>query len=134
MSALDWQDDSACRDADPRLFDGETSVERVAAAALCADCPVRAKCLDSALAQPTIEVVQAGWWWNARGKHRPISSCHSPMPEPLVVVAAGAQCGDHTASRSRYMRGCHGPGCVAADREYKRQWQSHSRRAQSQAA
>lgn len=50
----DWRHDAACRDHDPELFfpvsevgPGARQAER--AKAVCAGCPVRARCLDNAL-------------------------------------------------------------------------------------
>ncbi|MFD1118840.1 WhiB family transcriptional regulator [Sphaerisporangium aureirubrum] len=54
-----WQDDAACRGEDLVLFfgpDGERQPERDIrerkAKAICAQCPVRAECLDYALSRP----------------------------------------------------------------------------------
>ncbi|RCV51196.1 WhiB family transcriptional regulator [Marinitenerispora sediminis] len=45
-----WQDDAACRGADTELFftPGYESVAK----AICAQCPVRAECLDYAVSRP----------------------------------------------------------------------------------
>jgi WhiB family redox-sensing transcriptional regulator len=54
-----WQDDAACRDESLGLFfgpDGERQPEREIrerkAKSVCADCPVRAQCLNYALSRP----------------------------------------------------------------------------------
>lgn len=56
MTGLEWQADAACTSADPRLFETDTLTGRGAkqrmamressAKAICADCPVRDKCLE----------------------------------------------------------------------------------------
>lgn len=46
-----WQEQAACRDVeDPDIFFPERGGSSKAARALCADCPVRAECLEYALA------------------------------------------------------------------------------------
>lgn len=42
---LSWQDDAACRNADPAIFFPETKHTNIAAEKLCESCPVRLKCL-----------------------------------------------------------------------------------------
>lgn len=44
-----WQDQAACRDADPDLFFTSDDQARREALARCAGCPVRLECLDHAL-------------------------------------------------------------------------------------
>ncbi|MCC5950294.1 MAG: WhiB family transcriptional regulator [Nitriliruptoraceae bacterium] len=44
-----WQQDAACREADPELFFANGDAEREAAMALCGACPVRTECLEHAL-------------------------------------------------------------------------------------
>jgi WhiB family transcriptional regulator, redox-sensing transcriptional regulator len=50
--ALDqtWQDEAACRDADPELFFATDDASRHEALTLCGACPVRTECLEHALA------------------------------------------------------------------------------------
>ncbi len=45
-----WQNDAACRDADPELFFSNDDADRETALAMCAECPVRTECLEQALA------------------------------------------------------------------------------------
>ena len=45
-----WQDDAACRDADPDLFFANDDASHQAALSLCSSCPVRRPCLEHALA------------------------------------------------------------------------------------
>jgi WhiB family transcriptional regulator, redox-sensing transcriptional regulator len=45
-----WQEDAACRDADPALFFATDEEHRREALRLCAACPVRRECLEHALA------------------------------------------------------------------------------------
>jgi WhiB family transcriptional regulator, redox-sensing transcriptional regulator len=45
-----WQDQAACRDADPELFFSTDDGSRREALTLCAPCPVRTECLEHALA------------------------------------------------------------------------------------
>ena len=50
----DWRHDAACRDEDPELFFpvsemGPGARQTAAAKAVCARCPVRARCLDHAV-------------------------------------------------------------------------------------
>lgn len=59
MRVPDWHESAACRHADQALFfgpDGERQGERETrernAAPICAGCPVRAACLEYALARP----------------------------------------------------------------------------------
>ncbi len=44
-----WQNDAACRGSDPAMFFTERGEETKPAKAVCADCLVRAQCLDYAL-------------------------------------------------------------------------------------
>lgn len=46
----DWIDDAACRDTPTSVFYPERGEELDAARAVCADCPVKADCLDHAVA------------------------------------------------------------------------------------
>lgn len=45
-----WQQDAACRDAEPDLFFSNAERDREEALQLCAACPVRLECLEHALA------------------------------------------------------------------------------------
>jgi WhiB family transcriptional regulator, redox-sensing transcriptional regulator len=45
-----WQQDAACRDAEPDLFFSTAESDREEAMQLCASCPVRLECLEHALA------------------------------------------------------------------------------------
>ncbi len=68
MSALAWQRQALCRDADPELFTGEdirsgplpTKIER-AAIAWCERCPVRQACLEYALATESSDMRHGVW-------------------------------------------------------------------------
>ncbi len=44
-----WQQDAACRDAEPDLFFSTAEEDRAAALELCNACPVRLECLEHAL-------------------------------------------------------------------------------------
>lgn len=44
-----WQQDAACRDADPEMFFSNDDAQQEAAMAMCAACPVRTECLEHAL-------------------------------------------------------------------------------------
>lgn len=50
VPSASWQEDAACRDADPDLFFANDDATQRAALALCASCPVRQTCLEHALA------------------------------------------------------------------------------------
>lgn len=70
LDALDtaaWQRDAACADEDPELFFAadEASVER--AKLVCADCPVRRPCLETALA---VNEMHGVWGGMAEGERR----------------------------------------------------------------
>ncbi len=68
MSALDWQRQALCRDADPELFTGEdirsgplpTRIER-AAIAWCERCPVQQACLEYAMANESRDMRYGVW-------------------------------------------------------------------------
>ncbi len=68
MTALHWQKQALCRDADPELFTGEdirsgplpTRTER-AAIAWCERCPVQAECLDYAMAHESRDMRHGIW-------------------------------------------------------------------------
>ena len=45
-----WRDEALCRQVDPELFFPETGGSSRAAKQICAGCPVRAECLDWAIA------------------------------------------------------------------------------------
>ena len=60
-SRTDWFDDAACRDADTDVFFPTAEADAAAAKAICALCPVREECLESALeASPAPEGVWGG--------------------------------------------------------------------------
>ena len=46
---LDWKADAACRDLDTNLFFPDSESDSGPALAVCAECPVRAQCLDFAI-------------------------------------------------------------------------------------
>lgn len=50
LTAGSWQQDAACRDADPELFFSHEEQDRERALLYCAACPVRTECLEHALA------------------------------------------------------------------------------------
>lgn len=50
LPSSSWQQDAACRDADPALFFANDDGNQKAALELCATCPVRRPCLEHALA------------------------------------------------------------------------------------
>ncbi len=69
MTALDWQRQAACRDADPELFTGEdangsgplpTRIQK-AAIAWCFRCPVQVECLEYALAHESRDMRHGVW-------------------------------------------------------------------------
>ncbi len=68
MSALDWQKQALCRDADPELFTGEdirsgplpTRIEK-AAIEWCRRCPVQAECLEYALDTESRDMRHGVW-------------------------------------------------------------------------
>ncbi|WP_019630820.1 WhiB family transcriptional regulator [Actinomadura atramentaria] len=61
-AAADWHARAVCRDADPDLFFALAGQRAAIADAkrVCARCPVRADCLDQALADETLEGVWGG--------------------------------------------------------------------------
>ena len=44
-----WQQDAACRDAEPDLFFSTAEADRAEALEMCGSCPVRLECLEHAL-------------------------------------------------------------------------------------
>ena len=62
------REDRACRGADPDLFFNETPGRfgHVEAAAICALCPIRRKCLEYALERPHLH----GYWGGASADDR----------------------------------------------------------------
>ena len=44
-----WQQDAACRDAEPDVFFSNAEADREEALRMCGDCPVRMECLEHAL-------------------------------------------------------------------------------------
>lgn len=64
-----WQDDALCRQVDPDLFFPETTgglSQANTAKRVCAQCPVRAQCLDEALAND----IRYGVWGGKSEKER----------------------------------------------------------------
>jgi WhiB family redox-sensing transcriptional regulator len=55
-----WRRRAACKNEDPEIFDGETAEAAAQAAMVCAVCPVRAACLEYAVANRTDYGVWAG--------------------------------------------------------------------------
>jgi len=77
-AALDWRGYAACRQADPRLFfpvgtDQDALVQGERAKQVCAACPVRAACLDWALATGQELGV---WGGTAAGERRALRAAH----------------------------------------------------------
>ena len=50
LTSGSWQEDAACRDADPEVFFSNDEADREQALSYCAACPVRTECLEHALA------------------------------------------------------------------------------------
>ncbi|POM24090.1 Transcriptional regulator WhiB [Actinomadura rubteroloni] len=61
-TAVPWHERARCRDADPDLFFALAGQRTAIAEAkqICAACPVRAACLDQALADESLEGVWGG--------------------------------------------------------------------------
>jgi hypothetical protein len=55
-----WQDDSACRRADPELFFPQLGENAAEAKRICARCPVRSECLSYAMGRPDLQGVWGG--------------------------------------------------------------------------
>ena len=49
LTTGNWQQDAACRDAEPDVFFSTAEGDRAEAMRLCAACPVRLECLEHAL-------------------------------------------------------------------------------------
>ena len=49
LQNVEWQDDAVCVQVDPEVFFPERGGSTKAARAACAECPVRARCLEYAL-------------------------------------------------------------------------------------
>lgn len=49
VPSASWQQEAACRDADPELFFSNDESQRREALAMCASCPVQQRCLEHAL-------------------------------------------------------------------------------------
>jgi WhiB family redox-sensing transcriptional regulator len=50
MARLEWKEQAACRGLDTNVFFSDDEADKAAAKATCAECPVRAACLEFALA------------------------------------------------------------------------------------
>lgn len=75
----DWMDDAACASVDPDLFFPGRGEDVRPAKAVCAVCPVRARCLDHALAEHEVHGVWGGTSENERRKIR--SERHRAAPQ-----------------------------------------------------
>lgn len=74
---MSWQDKAACRGMDVLLFFGtggelrpEREIREAKAKAVCASCPVRAKCLDYALGNSIMHGVWGGLNEEERARER----------------------------------------------------------------
>lgn len=56
----DWHADAACRNQGHALWFPADGKSTQAARKVCADCPARIPCLDTALADPTLEGIWGG--------------------------------------------------------------------------
>ena len=60
MKIPEWVDDALCAQTDPELFFPNKGIAPTAAKATCRACPVRAECLQAALAVPSLDGVWGG--------------------------------------------------------------------------
>ncbi len=68
VTTIDWQDEAACRDADPEAFIGEQMTDEVrhAAQQACTGCPVQADCAGYAREIEAVWGLWAGVWRTPR--------------------------------------------------------------------
>lgn len=104
-----WQDHGACQGLDPDLFfPDDTDQDAIAAAkAICAACPVRAECLDHALAHRE----RHGIWGGLTERER------RPLRRPIPPAACGTRSGYQRHLR-HHERPC--PACNHAHLAYQR--------------
>jgi len=67
MDAANWRRDVACADEDPELFFAGDDASVAAAKQVCARCPVRTECLETALA---VNEMHGVWGGMAEGERR----------------------------------------------------------------
>ena len=60
LASGSWQEDAACRDADPELFFSNEENDRERALLYCSSCPVRTECLEHALATREVYGIWGG--------------------------------------------------------------------------
>lgn len=83
-----WRAHAACRGTDPLLFFPASTTDATAVAdvdrakSICAACPVRAACLDWALATGARNAVLGGTTW---GERRALSTRRSPRSVPRAA-------------------------------------------------
>ena len=114
-----WGTKAACRSLDPRLFEpGPVSNASIAQAerarAVCERCPVRALCLDDALAMEQGEKAadRVGIRGGLDGRERyALQVGHRPPRRPLPIPDDGREHGE----RRTYRQGCKCYACCAAE-------------------
>jgi WhiB family transcriptional regulator, redox-sensing transcriptional regulator len=66
----DWHQQAACQDSGVRSFFSDAPAHLEVASAVCAGCPVRQECHDTAMADPSLEGVWAGFTAKERREMR----------------------------------------------------------------
>ncbi len=68
VTMIDWQDEAACRDADPEAFTGEQMTDEVLRVVqrVCAGCPVQVECAGYAREVEAVWGFWAGVWRTPR--------------------------------------------------------------------
>lgn len=66
----EWSSGANCKDVDTKVFFGFTKAEEQAAKRICADCPVKAICLETAFVNRETQGIWGGTTENERDKIR----------------------------------------------------------------
>lgn len=141
----EWREDAACREVpvdvftpwDPGCRPSEMDPAKATEAKkVCAVCPVRAECLDDALADEDRHAVRGGLTPVERRGLSAVSACSQcgvafPSAESLAshMRAHNAECGT-VAGYHRHYRAGETPceWCRAAQNDYRREWRQLGRR------
>lgn len=104
-----WQDAAVCASVDPDLFFPETGGSTVTAKRLCRSCPVRAECLEYALANDERDGIWGGYSERerarfARAEGRVLRRCrnglHLLTPENTIKIATCRACKQEATRQS----------------------------------
>lgn len=118
MRGVSWFNDAACRGMNPDLFFPELGEAIDEAVSVCAECPVRAECLEYALT----ENQWAGVWGGLSGRRR--RELKRRRGHPTIACHV---CGTLFKKRSGSHKTCSDACAITAQRTRQHEWEVRRR-------